>query len=70
MIFYLLLQSPNAHNYWGCPVKARHVEFIPELLNAWQGSRYLSQHLFPPRLFISRNLDQKLYNQDPSQAPY
>lgn len=46
------------------PAIARHrpghsQEFSPGLPCTWQGTKYLSHHLLPPRVIVSRKLDGK-----------
>lgn len=55
-VFHLLLSFSNAHNSQGWADKSQGPR-IP--LQIQQRSRYLSHHVLPPKVCISRKLDQK-----------
>lgn len=58
-IFYLLVHSQNVPNTQLSQAKVRSLERSPGLPHAWQGPKYLSHYLLPPKMHISKVLDQK-----------
>lgn len=58
-MFHLLVHShPKCLQQLGLrKAKARSQEFISVPPHEWQDAKYLGQHLFPPRVYISRKIE-------------